>query len=101
MKGDEVTIPIEDFNPCVTDYAPPYRTQPGRYSVGTYYPGRVWLKISHYGEDYILHIDTEQCRKLNTVLSTDYNKPKIDWCGGRVVKDMGKLGRIERPSLAC
>ncbi|WP_054842883.1 hypothetical protein [Vulcanisaeta distributa] len=113
-SGKEVTIPIEEFNPpCVVDYAPsvssyPYRVSvsPGSIRVGQpwnyyYFPGRVWLKISHYGEDYILHIDTEQCRKLNTVLSTDYNKPRIDWCGGRVVKDMGRLGRIERPGLAC
>ncbi|MGC8543588.1 MAG: hypothetical protein ACP5NQ_06570, partial [Vulcanisaeta sp.] len=68
-NGDEVTIPIEDFNPCVTDYAPPYRTQPGRYTPRTYYSGRVWLRISHDGEDYILLIDTEQCRRLNQILN--------------------------------
>ncbi|WP_243668912.1 hypothetical protein [Vulcanisaeta sp. JCM 16161] len=89
VKGDEVTIPIEEFNPCVTDYAPPLSSYPYRVNVNPnsvrvgqpwnyqYYPGRVWLKISHDDEDYILHIDTEQCRRLNTVLSTDYNKPRL------------------------
>ncbi|WP_054853715.1 hypothetical protein [Vulcanisaeta distributa] len=111
--GDEVTIPIEEFNPCVVKYASPLSSYPYQVNVSSnsvragwtwnyqYYPGRVWLKISHYGEDYILHIDTEQCRRLNQVLNIDFGKPRIDWCGGRVVKDMGKFGRIERPGLAC
>ncbi|ADY00264.1 hypothetical protein VMUT_0047 [Vulcanisaeta moutnovskia 768-28] len=100
-KNDkEVTIPIGEFNPCVVDYAPPVRSYSPQWG-SLYFPGKVWIRINHYGEDYILLIDTEQCRRLNQILNTDFGKPRIDWCGGRVVKDMGKLGRIERPGLAC
>jgi hypothetical protein len=102
-NDEEMTIPIGEFNPCVIDYTPPiYQQSFGPSMWGPrYIPGKVWIRINHYGEDYILLIDTEQCRRLNQILNTDFGKPRIDWCGGRIIKDMGRFGRIERPGLAC
>ena len=98
INGEEVTVPINEFNPCVIDYAPPYRTYGPRYGP-VYYPGSVTLLINHYGTGYTLAINTEQCRQLNQILAIDFGKPRIDWCGEKR-KKVGPI-ILERWNLAC
>ena len=97
-NGEEVTVPIDEFNPCIIEYAPPYQTYGPRYGP-MYYPGLVELLINHYGTVYTLVIDTEQCRQLNQVLMTDLGKPGINWCGERR-KKVGPI-ILEKWNLAC
>ena len=98
VDGEEVTISIDEFNPCVINYAPPYRTYGSQYGP-VYYPGIVELLINHYGVGYTIVLNTEQCRQLNQVLTTDFGKPRIDWCGERE-RRVGPVVLV-RPDLAC
>ncbi|GAB6944256.1 hypothetical protein [Vulcanisaeta sp. JCM 14467] len=97
-NGEEVTVPIDEFNPCVIEYAPPMQSYGPQYGPA-YYPGEVELLINHYGIGYTLVIDTEQCRQLNLVLTRDFGKPRIDWCGEKR-KRVGPI-ILERWNLAC
>ena len=98
-NGEEVTVPIDEFNPCVIEYAPPMQPIMPQTQYSTYYPGEVDLLINHYGTGYTLAITAEQCRQLNQVLTIDFGKPRIDWCGEKR-RRVGPI-TLERWNLAC
>ena len=96
VGGEEVIIPISDFNPCVISYEPPTTTY---YPVFTHNPGSAVLVITYYGISYAMAFNIDQCKRLNQVLIIDFSKQRIDWCREEVRK-VGPI-RLTRPKLAC